>query len=60
MIRPLAACVLVASFVGPVHADDQVALPSPLRVGDVVRIAKQRRPEIASQAPKPTVGEGGT
>ena len=60
MIRPLAACVLVASFVGPARADDRAALPSPVRVGDVVRIAKQRRSEIASQAPKPTVGEGGT
>ncbi|MEP6865714.1 MAG: TolC family protein, partial [Deltaproteobacteria bacterium] len=32
-------------------ADDQVALPSPLRVADVVRIARARRPEVvAAQA----------
>lgn len=48
MTPRLAACVIVASacLAAPVVADDQVALPAPLRVADVVRIARQRRSEV--------------
>jgi outer membrane protein TolC len=36
--------VMVASSMA--HADDQVALPAPLRAGDVVRLASTRRAEV--------------
>lgn len=38
--------VIVAS--ATVYADDQVALPAPLGVGDVVRIARTRRAEVVA------------
>lgn len=49
----LASCVLLAftGLAGSAVAEDQVALPAPLRIGDVVRIAKARRFEVvAAQA----------
>jgi cobalt-zinc-cadmium efflux system outer membrane protein len=38
--------MIVASAIA--HADDQVALPSPLGVADVVRLAKTRRAEVVA------------
>jgi cobalt-zinc-cadmium efflux system outer membrane protein len=46
--RRVVTCVVAIAIWSavPATADDQVALPTPLRVGDVVRIAKQRRAEL--------------
>jgi hypothetical protein len=59
--RRLAACTAVASAcLGsvPALADDEVALPTPLRVSDVERAAKLRRPEIlAARARARAAGE---
>ena len=46
----IALCALVAiAWLGsPSAADDQVALPAPLRVTDVVKLAKARRAEVAA------------
>ena len=43
---PVAIPVIVAS--ATVNADDQVALPAPLGVGDVVRLAQARRAEVVA------------
>ncbi|HEX2685093.1 MAG TPA: TolC family protein [Kofleriaceae bacterium] len=50
MNQHLAACALgvSASLAVPAHADDQVALPAPLRVADTVRIAKAQRGEVVA------------
>lgn len=46
----LAACVVAvaAGLATPAAADDQVVLPAPLGVGDVLRVAKARRAEVAA------------
>lgn len=46
MNRALASVFVVAAFAVPAAADDQIALPSPLRMQDVVRIAQNRRAEV--------------
>ena len=54
------ACVLVtvAFLAAPAAADDQLALPAPLRINDVVRIAKARRLEVvAARARARAAGE---
>jgi len=45
-----AACVVAAAsgLATPAAADDEVALPAPLGVGDVLRVAKARRAEVAA------------
>lgn len=50
MNQRLAACVVAASacLTASVAADDQVALPTPLRVTDAVRLAKQHRAEVVA------------
>lgn len=61
MSRRFVACAVVASAcLAPLAAlaDDQVALPAPLRVTDVVRIAKLQRPEVlAARARARAAGE---
>ncbi len=39
---------VLAALAAPADADDQVALPTPLRVADVERIAKARRSEVVA------------
>lgn len=46
MNRALASVFVVAAFAVPAAADNQIALPSPLRMQDVVRIAQNRRAEV--------------
>ena len=50
MNQRVAACVVAASacLTTSVAADDQIALPAPLRVADAVRIAKQHRAEVVA------------
>jgi outer membrane protein, heavy metal efflux system len=49
-VTPRLSCVLLvlACLAAPAAADDQAALPTPLRVGDVMRIAKARRLEVVA------------
>jgi len=50
--------VTVAFLAAPAAADDQLALPAPLRINDVVRIAKARRLEVvAARARARAAGE---
>jgi cobalt-zinc-cadmium efflux system outer membrane protein len=48
--KRVAACVVAASacLTASVAADDQIALPTPLRAADAVRLAKQHRPEVVA------------
>jgi outer membrane protein TolC len=48
--KRVAACVVaaVACLTASVAADDQIALPTPLRAADAVRLAKQHRPEVVA------------
>lgn len=50
MNHRLAACVVAASacLTASVAAGDQAALPTPLRVADAVRLAKQHRAEVVA------------
>jgi hypothetical protein len=47
-VSRLAVCVVLftASLAVPASAEDQIALPTPLRVGDAMRIARTRRLEV--------------
>ena len=46
--RVTTSLFVLAALVAPADADDQVALPTPLRVADVVRTAKARRSEVVA------------
>lgn len=50
MNQRVVACAITASacLATRVAADDQIALPAPLRVADVVRLAKSHRPEVVA------------